>query len=529
MVTRPSGSWWIQNLLRPVLIAAMMICLAVPLVQGIEVLIGDWDGTYFLVFLFLAGLEGIFSERVLQVQRVDGYGYLGSRAAELTILLLLLKLASYVPRGLDRLWTEAQTWTSVEQFVTIPDLLTAVAFVPLWAGAILVSRHAMQLDADEPRVAPPPDKTSTEYYLWQTQPSLFRERDKALNWLGETFMWGGVVLLIASTLIFALLPTATVPAIPTLLYFVLGVALLSQARFSVTRAGWQAQGIQFQAAIGRRWLLWAAIFLVGIALLARMLPTEYALGPVLALYYLIVLVAQGFTLLVTLIIYAVALLLSFVLPSVELPQAPPLTLQSPLAAQPAPANGSLPWLDTVLSALFWVVILAIVGYALFRFVQDRLGLLERDQAAHREWWGRLLAWLRDLSRRWRTGWRGLEVRLARRRTRKRAEKPVAARLSRFFSLRRLAPRDLVRYFYLSAARRAAQAGQPRGPGQTPYEYEADLEGRFPDLEPDLSELTASFVEARYSHRPVARAQAEAAKGPWQRIKAALRRRRVVRR
>jgi hypothetical protein len=91
----------------------------------------------------------------------------------------------------------------------------------------------------------------------------------------------------------------------------------------------------------------------------------------------------------------------------------------------------------------------------------------------------------------------------------------------------LGPRDLIRYFYLSMARRAEGAGQPRGTGQTPYEYEAELGGRFPDLEPDLGDLTERFVKARYSQRPVHQEEAEAAKGPWQRIKAALRRRRVV--
>jgi hypothetical protein len=87
----------------------------------------------------------------------------------------------------------------------------------------------------------------------------------------------------------------------------------------------------------------------------------------------------------------------------------------------------------------------------------------------------------------------------------------------------------VRYFYLSAVRRAEQAGQARRPGQTPYEYQADLRERFSDLEPDLGDLTEGFVKARYSQHAVEREDAEAVKGPWQRIKAALRQRRVVRR
>jgi hypothetical protein len=82
---------------------------------------------------------------------------------------------------------------------------------------------------------------------------------------------------------------------------------------------------------------------------------------------------------------------------------------------------------------------------------------------------------------------------------------------------------LVRYFYLSTVRRAAKAGQPREPAQTPYEYEADLGRRFTDLEPDLSGLTEAFIEARYGHQPVESEDAEAVKPLWQRIKAVLRR------
>jgi hypothetical protein len=84
---------------------------------------------------------------------------------------------------------------------------------------------------------------------------------------------------------------------------------------------------------------------------------------------------------------------------------------------------------------------------------------------------------------------------------------------------------LVRYFYLSTERRAAQAGQPRGTAQTPYEYQAELDRRFPELEPDLEGLTEAFVGARYSRRSVEKEEAAAAKTLWQRIKAVLLRRR----
>ena len=99
---------------------------------------------------------------------------------------------------------------------------------------------------------------------------------------------------------------------------------------------------------------------------------------------------------------------------------------------------------------------------------------------------------------------------------------------RFFFPGRLPPREMVRYFYLSVAKRAAQAGQSRRAGQTPYEYQATLDEHFPELEPDLAGLTETFVKARYSREAVERREAETVKPLWQRLKAALRRRRVER-
>jgi hypothetical protein len=84
----------------------------------------------------------------------------------------------------------------------------------------------------------------------------------------------------------------------------------------------------------------------------------------------------------------------------------------------------------------------------------------------------------------------------------------------------------VRYYYLSVTSRAAQAGQPRKPAETPYEYRQVLQERFPELEPDMSGLTEAFVEARYSQQSIEEDDLQAARSLWQRIKAALRRRRV---
>jgi hypothetical protein len=383
------------------------------------------------------------------------------------------------------------------------------------------------LDVADSKDPPPEDKTSTEYYLWLTEPPLVREREEALSWLGESFLWGGVTILILSAAVTITLPEAGSPVLAVALYFLLGVALLSQARFSVSHSGWLAQGITVQPGISRRWLLWVLIFLLIVVAVALLLPTNYALGPVLAVYTLLLMIFDVVMLVISFLVYLVVLLLALLFPGVETPTPPALGMPTPVPPDEALAAGagsSIPWLQVVMSIVFWLTILSIVGYALLRFLQDRWNILEEGEAAG-TWWARLLTWLRGLWQRWWDWQGGVGVEWARRRLERPGRGSLSARLPRFFSLRRLSPRDLVRYFYLSAERRAGDAGQPRGPGQTPYEYRASLDGRFPELEPDLEGLTEAFVRARYSRRPVEEEDAEAVKPLWQRIKAALRRKR----
>lgn len=527
MSTHRSSEHWVENWLRPLLIAAMMACLAAPLVQLSHWLAPDWDGTYFVIYAFLATLEGILSERLLRRQGIRGWTYLGSRAAEALLFLLLLKLLNYLPRGLEGLQADILLWRDHPySFLSSLDLLTGGLFLVLWGTTIYVAGQASELDAGDSRAEPPPDKTSTEYYLWLTQPSPVRDRQQALERLGELFLYGGIVLLAVSSLVRALLPAAILPVLAILLYFALGVALLSQARFSVANLGWRVQGLAVQPDLARRWLTWVVVFLVGVALFALLLPTRYALGPVQALYNLLLIVANILMFLISGLFYLLALLLAWLMPqAIEQPEPPQALQLQPAVTPPYGTAAAAPWLEVLLSALFWLLILAIVGYALFRFLKDRSLLLRAETGSRGGRWARLLAWLSSWWQRWRRWQQEAQNKLVRRRAGQAARAPARAGAG-FFSLHRLSPRELVRYFYLSAARRAAQAGEPRRPSQTPYEYRAALERHFPDLEPDLSGLTEAFVQARYGQRTIEPGEAKAVKPLWERIKAALRARRA---
>lgn len=525
MKQRRAPSWWVENLFRPMIIAAMLACLVVPLVLVLEWFAAPWDGTYFLIFAFFAGLEGILSERALRQRGITGPSYLVSRAAEFLVLLLVLKFVAYIPLGFDRLLADAYLWsTDINTFVTNMDLGLGLLFLPLWAGAIYVARVVMELDLQARDQSPPPDKTSTEYYLWLTRPSPLRDSRRVLKSLGELFVWGGVFLLVASMVIHFLISSAQALVLPTLLYFALGIALMSQGQFSMLHAGWQVQSVPVQRGIARRWLLWVTIFVVAVALLASLLPTLYTVGPFQALLGVLIMLMNVLSFIVLLFFFLLLLPLSLFFPGMEQPERPSFRPEPLVPSQTVEQRGSS-MLEIVVSAVFWTVVLFILTYSLYRFFQDRLSSLS-DEEIESAWWGRLVAWLRDLWRRLRIWQHATQSRLVRRRAKIREERPVVRRSWRSFFPGRLPPREMVRYFYLSATQRAGQAGQGRQPGQTPYEYRGSLDERFPELEPDLTGLTEAFVQARYSRHPVQQEEVDEVKPLWQRIKRALRRRRV---
>ncbi len=521
MNKNPSQWAWVENLLRPVLIALMLVCLLAPVVALLERMMSGWQGDYFLLLAFFAALEGILSERLLRKRRITDYSYWVSRASEVLILLVLLKLAGHLIQGFEAFWTQVQAWIAGQDPLLTPtDSILSFVFVLFWLGAQSVARIAMQLDVKEEIPEPPEDKTSIAYYLWLTRPHPLSDRHHVLDSLAELFAWGGIGMLLASVLLYVMGALDRVLALPMLIYFVLGLGLLGQGHFGTLQIRWQMQRLPVQKGIVRRWLLWVSLFLVLVALISVGLPTFYSMGPLQAFLGVLSIVVNILAFLYYALLVLISWPLTFLFPNMETPTPPP-TPQPDAALVPQAAQAAGPgFLEALLSALFWVVIAAIAGYAVVRFFKDRFEALPLTEA-DMPWWGRVLAWLRDLWRQWRH-WRGEIQGRRQQRQKERASIAQEAPARRFLFPGRLPAREQIRYFYLSTVRRAAQAGQARNPNQTPLEYRRSLDLQFPDLEPDLSGLTDAFLEARYSAKPLQAEDAQVAKTFWHRLRAALR-------
>lgn len=523
---RGRAAWWVELGLRPLLIAAMMACLAVLLGEVLEIVAPLPSAAFFPVFVFFACLEGILSERPLHERRASGWELALARGAELLVLLLLFKLIVTLLSGPGALRAALGRWLAHPGgIVSAVDLTFGLAMVLLWSVALSVGRLARELDEEVGRGPEPADKTSVAYYLWLTQAPPQRDREGALARLGTLFVRGGMGALILAAAGQGLAGAAV--GLPTVLYFMLGLALLTQARFAVVRGVWQFQEVPVEARLGKRWLAWAVLFLVGVGLLALLVPSAFLEVPVQMVRTALMVAAYWLSYLVMLILYLLSIPLGLLIPKMEPPERPvvpsqgnPL-LQVELWGQPAP------WVRTAGIALFWLALAMVLVFAVVRFLRDRWSP-GQDGPASRSWlawWGRLAAWLCGL---WRRSAGLVQAEVKRRRGSRLVRGSETRAPARWPSLRRLAPGERVRFFYLSTVRRAAEAGSPRAPGQTPHEYRSSLEEHFPAVEPELEGLTDAFVAARYSRQSVGAEEADRVKPLWQRIQAVLRRARKQR-
>jgi hypothetical protein len=194
------------------------------------------------------------------------------------------------------------------------------------------------------------------------------------------------------------------------------------------------------------------------------------------------------------------------------------TMPRTIPPPPPPAQAAAdpnPWWAVIRSLVFWTILFGVIGYSFFHYARDRWGLFAGVSL------GRFSTWLRSLWRR---------IRRDARRTRQAIQEQIRRRLAgrsraqmrrRLFSLRRLSPRERVRYFYVSVLHRSERQGFGRGAGQTPFEYEQVLLRELPDAADEIHALTEHFIEARYTEHDVDEEREHQAQTVWQRIKKLL--------
>ena len=310
-----------------------------------------------------------------------------------------------------------------------------------------------------------------------------------------------------------------------LLYFILGLALLSLSRLMSLQTHWNRQRIPVSSSnLVRQWGMYSLLFLLILAVIASLLPAGDSLG-FFSILGTVVGFLMGVLVFLSLLIVNLILLL-FSLPFMLFGKAPPFLRGAPPPPLTFPTQPVLPvdssaFLALLRSILLWGALVVVLVYSFIRFVRDHETILAALRRSRITNW-LILAWQwlyrsadktrASLSRAFADGWQSLMSQLE--------GKRVLPRPG-WISLRSLDPRRQIYFFYLAMIRRGAEQGVRRKPSQTPSEYAVTLEKALPSAGEDIDSITEAFVEARYSRQEVDSGKANLVKATWARIRSAF--------
>ncbi len=496
VVARPTPEFVARSLL----VGAMTGALIAAFTGVGTLLVPGWAPGFLIGYCLLVAVAAQWSHWLLTTRLPQSFDRHWFRGAELGALVLLGLLGDATLGGRAG---------GIAALATL-DLRAAIAAV-----LILTAWAASTTTASEfARLGEPPERDPT--YV------------PPLEGLTKRFFLGGALLLATvgltqievRRLLDATRAPVSGPVISALIYFALGLTLLALAQHTLLGRRWQEDGVAIAAGLGGRWARFSLALMALATVVAFVLPTAYGVG----LLDLLAIVVQGLLLLLTLLGFGVIGPLVWLLSALnggttsavpDASAAPP----PPPPPAPPPASG-INWLDVLRWTIFAVLALALVGWLLRGWLENR-GLLRNGLGRARPLaflraffvalWRRLRGYVATIVALLPTIGRGREGR------QRGAENGSRLRLPGARS-----PREQVVRYYLSLARRAAAQGLPRRPAQTPAEYAASLQPRLPEAQQELAALTDAFVEARYSRHDVSTEGSRRARGNWERVRDALR-------
>jgi hypothetical protein len=528
---------WAEAVFEPIALVAVVICFVLSLLQFGVALFPDWSTQFVVPLLILVAVEGFFYSRRLTHTIFRPKEWLVLLAPPIVLMRFLPNLG-LVGSG-DSL--DVISWLSNPGLVLTASYVVELLLILLVWGVVVGCTQLL----NGVRVQPGEIIQETNLRKRQFLEDNWRAVDHSapLRLLGELFAYGCLILVFLSGL--ASLGTdqfASIEAIGQIIGFarpsvhlvlinvvgfvVIGLLLLGEAQYVRQRTLWRIDRLTVPLSVSANWGLGLA-GLVGVAVaIAFVLPTSYAmtLGEVVST--ILFAVAQLALFILGLFVFVIAVIGSLLgvnaKPDAAAQAARPPQLH-PVA--PPPVGGSL--LDTIQSIVFWLVVLAIVGYSFYVIWRRRPAWAIRIPL--RQWLSARWSFFRSLFKLIRRVGMdvGRAVMLAIPRI-LRSTPTHGPRTPSFLSLTRLSPRELVEYYYLSVCERAARLGYPRPADVTPDEYLPRLREHLPMVDPEIEALTAAFLEARYGPRPTSLDRAKQLRGGWEALKKKLRSARLKR-
>lgn len=514
------------SFINALLASVMAVCFAVSFSRAVGVFEMDWfavflsAGERMMVFGFLVALEVNLSRRLILQTEVLGRDWVKRTLAEWTVLLVIL---------LGLVWIQFGPRFQLRDLSALSSMtLEVVSRMEFFAGlALLVMVWVLSriLTADLTALENLPVSMEREF-----QRGLIEEQNSArLRIWQDVFLMGGCMVFLSvfalpiAHLVFGLEMRFGSIGLEVLLFFLCGLGLFVISRQMLLRAEWMTERTTVDASVPRWWTAYGLGFVLLLLLLAVVLPTEYSFRLLSSLGLITSALTTAFSAFALTVIVLITWLLSLVLPDIDMNGHQDLPVPEP--AQQTEAVGltaGIPWWTVLRELLFWGLVLTVLVYAVREILSWRHAVARR--LFRRSWFRRLWRFFRRMHRRI-GGWsRGLAegVRVSLRAIRANLAGRGGRAPTAFLRLRRLDPRQMVRFYFFALLRREAERGIARRPAQTPREYAAELmEGEAPIAE-ELREMTLAFEEARYSRRAVGPEKAGRIRRIWDTVRGYLR-------
>jgi hypothetical protein len=451
--------------------------------------------------------------------------------AELIVLLALAPLFLWLASGRSPVSaTAVELLANPLALLSVPLLAYTVLVIVAWERAhtwsgtlvkLSVSHHELRYYSSSPsQRASDPSIVSPA-----------KNRAALLHSLVQSWIFGGIFLTVMVAL--ATLDIGSGATLDTLwpplarlglnqellaallVYFLGGLWLVSQGRGAALRGRWLADGSQSDGDVTEKWRRWALLLILGLALIASLLP----IGPTVPLLQILQVLGRFVITVFNFVAAILALLLFLIvslLPGSEAqPDQPTVDLNqlTQMQQNPPPTPVTIP--NALAGSFIWLLVIGIVVAATLYFVRGRAPYTSLDRL--RVIWHSLVAWLHSIGHRSMATATNLtnSLRLSLRRPAIRGNLPSPIGYIRVGAL---PPREQIRFLYLSLVRQAGKRGLSRPKASTPAEFLQSLKSSWPDAGDDLEALTDSFHKARYEPHEIDKQLLRSAKVAWRNIR-----------
>lgn len=426
-------------------------------------------------------------------KELEGRDRLVFRFSEIVTLLVLLLFFMLVRDGLANITLSAEFWKNFFDFQVLFVLITASAawLVTTYLSSLYDQIEDRELDAD-----------------WEDIGRVHNSlKSLRIHIIGVS---AGMLVLLVILTTFSSIPIeiqnlvsirAGPPAPVWLLIFfvILMLVQLNLTQLTLLRARWRLDRAVVERAVTRQWIVSGLVMLVLIGIFAAVMPTEYSIGFFDMVAWLVNALFSIGTFILLVITYPIVLLLRLLAPK-ENEALEPLSLPTiqtpPSATDPA---APLPIWELIKAILLWGTLGLIVVFALYQFISANRSEIKRlSGLPFYRWVSGLLQWILNLFR-----GAGQLIR----------EQMERIQLNRLVQMGKVGSarspsrhaqnaREMIWALYQELVIYAGERGFRRHTSQTPYQYHDVIASELPVVDKEITDITDSFVEARYSLHPV---------------------------